>query len=405
LNNTKTRSRQVKDPSIDPKQALRQQAEAISRERTNRQQESQKALSPEQSRKVLHELQVHQIELEMQNEELRRTQGELEMSRERYFNLYDLAPMGYFTLSKEGLILEANLTATAQFGVARSGMVKQPLSRFIFHEDQDIYYLHSKQLFKTGRSPVCELRMVRKDDLSFWAQMETTLVQDAGGASVCRAVISDISERKKAERKLTQSLTEKEALLKELHHRVKNNLQVICSLLNLQSRRIQNDQDLRIFKECQNRVRSMALVHEKMYLSEDLAHLDFRDYITGLAAELLRSYQVSGSHITLKTDIDEVKLTIDRAMPLGLLINELISNTLKHAFPNQKCGEIAISLRATSPDRCTLAVADNGVGLPEGVHAPSSSSLGMQIIHGLCLQLQGAGAYAHGPGTRFEMTF
>ena len=162
-------------------------------------------LSPEEARRVLHELRVHQIELEMQNEELRRAQAELEGSRARYFELYDLAPVGYFTVSEKGLILEANLTAATLFGVARSDLVKHPLSHFIPPEDQDAYYLHRKQLIETGMPQVCELRMLRADAASFWARLETTMAQDPDGAPMCRIVVSDISECKQAEKTLRQS--------------------------------------------------------------------------------------------------------------------------------------------------------------------------------------------------------
>jgi PAS domain S-box-containing protein len=165
------------------------------------------ALSAEEVRRLLHELRVHQIELEMQNEELRRAQGELEASRARYFDLYDLAPVGYCTLSEKGLILEANLTAAALLGVARSALLKQPLTRFILPEDQDIYYLHRKQLFESGRPQVCELRMVRQDapDSFLWARLEATVAQDdESGVPVWRAVMSDITERQQAEEALRQ---------------------------------------------------------------------------------------------------------------------------------------------------------------------------------------------------------
>ncbi len=142
---------------------LRRQAEEIAREKAAQSPENLEALSPEETRQTLHELRVHQIELEMQNEELRRAQAELDAARARYFDLYDLAPVGYCTLSEQGLILEANLTAATLLGVARGALVKQPISRFILKEDQDIYYLHRKQLFETGEPQACELRMVKKD--------------------------------------------------------------------------------------------------------------------------------------------------------------------------------------------------------------------------------------------------
>jgi two-component system cell cycle sensor histidine kinase/response regulator CckA len=164
------------------------------------------ALSPEAARQLLHELRVHQIQLEMQNEELRRAQGELEASWARVFDLYDLAPVGYLTLSEQGLILEANLTAAKLLGVERSRLARQPVTRFIVREDQDIYYLHRKQLFETQEPQVCEMRMVRKGGSQFWARVEATAAQDGeSGAPVCRAVVSGITARKQAEEALRES--------------------------------------------------------------------------------------------------------------------------------------------------------------------------------------------------------
>ncbi|MBI5592847.1 MAG: PAS domain S-box protein [Deltaproteobacteria bacterium] len=184
-----------------PGQALRRRAE----EKAVRLPETLEALPPGKMRQALHDLRVHQIELEMQNEELRRTQAELEASRARYFDLYELAPIGYFTLSGKGLILEANLTAAALLGMARGALVNQPLSRFILPEDQDIYYRHGKQLFGTGMPQVSELRMVKKDAALFWARVEATAVQAPDGTPLIRAVVSDITERMLAEEALRKA--------------------------------------------------------------------------------------------------------------------------------------------------------------------------------------------------------
>jgi PAS domain S-box-containing protein len=158
-------------------------------------------------RRVLHELRVHQIELRMQNEELRRTQVELETARARYFDLYDLAPVGYCIISLQGLILEANLTAISLLGTVRAALLKQPITRFIFPDDQDIYYLHRKQVLKSGEPLACELRMVRPDRTTFWARLTATTghmappgtEQGAESQPVSRIVLSDISERKQVE--------------------------------------------------------------------------------------------------------------------------------------------------------------------------------------------------------------
>lgn len=178
---------------------LRKRAEEKARQNAAQAPEDLLALSPEESRRMLHELRVYQIELEMQNEELRRAQAELEASRARYFDLYELAPVGYCTLSEKGLILEANLTAATLLNVARGALIKQPIFRFILAEDQDIYYRHRKHLFETGEPQVCELRMVRADSPPFWVRLDASAAQDENGAPVCRVALSDISERKRAE--------------------------------------------------------------------------------------------------------------------------------------------------------------------------------------------------------------
>ena len=183
---------------------LRKQAEEVARGKAAQSPEHLAALSPEETRQTLHELRVHQIELEMQNEELRRAQVELDTARARYFDLYDLAPVGYCTLSQQGLILEANLTAAGLLGVSRGGLVKQPITRFIFKDDQDVYYLHRRQLLATGNAHTCELRMVKADGTAVWVRLTATTQASsersgASGALASRVVLSDISEQKQIE--------------------------------------------------------------------------------------------------------------------------------------------------------------------------------------------------------------
>jgi PAS domain S-box-containing protein len=190
------------DDRPEPAAERRRQAEAIARKEAAQSSEDLESRSPDGIRQTLHELRVHQIELEMQNEELRRAQAELDAARARYFDLYDLAPVGYCTLSERGLILEANLTAATLLGVARSALIQQPISRFIFPEDQTIYYLFRKQLFETGTPRACELRMMKKDETAFWANLEATVARDAAGVPACRVVLSDITARRRAEETL-----------------------------------------------------------------------------------------------------------------------------------------------------------------------------------------------------------
>ncbi len=191
---------------------LRKKAEALAEQNESQTSEQFASLTPEATRQMLHELRVHQIQLEMQNEELRLAQAELSATRAHYFDLYDLTPVGYVTTSEKGLFLEANLTVASLLGVERNKLVIQPVSQFIFKEDQHIYYLHRKELFETKAPQACELRMVKNDGTIFWARLESTLARQSDDTLVCHTVISDISERKQAEANRQQAARDSEYL-------------------------------------------------------------------------------------------------------------------------------------------------------------------------------------------------
>ena len=191
-----------RDKPPDDMDRLRRTAEQKLHENGGPEPDTLSDMSPEQKRQIIHELRTHQIELELQNEELRRAQIQLDASRARYFDLYDLAPVGYCTVSRKGLILEANLTAAELLNVSRNEMVHQPVSRFILKEDQDIYYLHRKRLFETAVPQVCELRMIRADGSHVWVRLDATAAQEENGTTVFRVTLSDITERRKADEKI-----------------------------------------------------------------------------------------------------------------------------------------------------------------------------------------------------------
>lgn len=214
-----------------------------------------------------------------------------------------------------------------------------------------------------------------------------------------------VAERQRAEEQLRASLREKEVLLREIHHRVKNNLQVISSLLNLQSRYIHDPQAFEMFKESQNRVKSMAIIHEKMYKSKDLVKIDFAEYISNLLSHLFRTYSVQADAVRLHIDVADVFLGIDTAIPCALIINELVSNSLKYAFPADRKGSIRIALRADKDNRYTLTVSDDGVGFPQGLDFRTTDSLGLQIVTALTNQLEGTLELLDGRGTAFQLTF
>jgi PAS domain S-box-containing protein len=217
-------------------------------------------------------------------------------------------------------------------------------------------------------------------------------------------VALDVTERRRVEEQIHVSLREKETLLQEIHHRVKNNLQVISSLLRLQSARVDDPHTLSVLTESRGRVRSMALVHEMLYQSENLARVDFGAYVRNLTGYLIRAYRTSSTRVALRSDVQDVTLGIDLAVPCGLVINELVSNALKHGFPGDREGEITIKMRA-DPDTITLVVSDDGVGLPNGLEWQRADSLGLQLVVMLVEQLEGVIELDSSAGTVFRITF
>lgn len=215
----------------------------------------------------------------------------------------------------------------------------------------------------------------------------------------------EIAERKQAEERIKASLVEKEVLLKEIHHRVKNNLQVISSLLYLQSKQIGDARTLAMFEESQHRVRTMALVHEKLYQTQDLAQIDFAEYVQSLISYLVRSYSGTSSRIRLSVNVDTIFLDIDTAIPCGLILNELVSNALKHAFPSDRTGEICVGFHADHDGQFTLTVWDDGVGMPADFDLQSTDSLGLQLVNTLVDQLAGTILLDTSHGTEFRITF
>jgi len=220
-----------------------------------------------------------------------------------------------------------------------------------------------------------------------------------------KRVMERTAELSKANQGLNDSLVEKEVLLKEIHHRVKNNMQVVSSMLRLQSEYIQDDQAREMFKESQNRVRSMALIHEKLYQSKDLAKIDFGEYVRHLTDSLFHSYGVESDSIQLEMDIQDIAMDIYHAIPCSLILNELLSNSLKYAFPDKKEGKILIRMRQDQGNKIKLTVADNGVGFPKDVDFKNTESLGLRLVNALVSQLKATIELKHRDGTHFSIEF
>jgi PAS domain S-box-containing protein len=326
-------------------------------------------LSSEEAGRLIHELQVHQIELELQNEELRRAQGELEASRARYFDLYDLAPVGYLTLSEQGLILEANLTGAGLLGVARRDLTNQPLSRYILPEDQDIYYLHRRQLLETETSRECQIRMLRADAAPFWARLESTVVRDGeSGDCVCRVVVSDIDARKQAEQQLADLNRRKDEFLAMLSHELRNPLAPILNAVQLLQ--LQQDENA-----VQRKARAIIerQVRQLTHLVNDL--LDIAGTATGriqLCREPVAVNDIVQRAVeTVRPLIDQRKQELTVSLPpdpicldadvsrLAQVVTNLLNNAAKYTDPG---GRIWLSVHQED-DQAVLRVRDTGLGI------------------------------------------
>src|SRR5688572_9835006 len=256
------------------------------------------------------------------------------------------------------------------------------------------------------KSTVFESQIPCKNRDTMWASSTLTpIFNESGHLKKLVVIYTDITYRKMMEEKIRESLEEKGLLLREIHHRVKNNLQIIISLFNLQSHYINDKKAFEALKEGQDRIKSMALIHERFYQNDGLSRIDFDDYIHRLVENLFMSFNVLPERITTTIQAEKISLDIDTAVPCGLIINELVSNTLKHAFGENEKGELHITFRLTSENKLELVISDNGKGVPDDFEFEEVDSLGMQLISALTSQLDGKMTLKRGKGTTFVLEF
>ncbi|MHC1743801.1 MAG: sensor histidine kinase [Syntrophobacteraceae bacterium] len=499
----------------------------------------EKNLGATDAASLIHELRVHQIELQMQNDELRRAQDELLASRDRAARLFNHAPVGYLVLDESGVIREANKTfcrmtgqdAAAVKGKSFADYLMEPdrkrfLARYraffrspegkemngsllgnrrtrisvsmeaasiagtpsgnsrgdgprllltlmdvtrrkhaedalhrstrllesiidaiaapVFFKNGDGIYLGCNAAFaamlglkrqdivgktafeiapvelarryheadialmESGRQQVYETEIVHADGTRHQAMFHKSPFRDEHGAvaGIVGAMI-DITDRKRMETDLRNSLREKVALLKEVHHRVKNNLQIVDSLLSLQANRTSNLQVLDVLRDSRSRVRSMALLHETLYRSGNLARIDFSAYVDELCRRILHTFGRDADGVRLETGVEDVKLSLDQAMPCGLIINELVSNALKYGFPDGRSGRVLVELSLTHEEMLVLRVSNDGVSLPDDLDPENTPTLGLKLVFDLAGQLDGSLTIErpNGAGAAFTLVF
>jgi PAS domain S-box-containing protein len=324
---------------------------------------------------------------------------------ERFRRVVESAPSAMVMINALGTIEMVNEQTEKLFGYQRAQLLGQPIEILVperfrpqhprlrggFFADP-----HARPM-GAGR----DLFAMRKDGSEFAVEIGLNPIETEEGPMVLSAIV-DISDRKQKEMRIQAALREKDVLLGEIHHRVKNNLQIIDSLLDLQSSRIEDESIRSVLRDSQNRIRSMALIHQTLYQSKDFARVDLAGVLESLIPNLVASYGLIPERIELQLDVEEVFLSINQAIPCGLIVNELITNALKHAFPESK-GQIEVEL-ALDKDTVALTIGDNGAGVPAHVEWGKTGTLGLQLVQLLAEQLGGSITMQRSP-TRFELRF
>ncbi|MGB7295913.1 MAG: PAS domain S-box protein [Candidatus Aminicenantales bacterium] len=325
---------------------------------------------------------------------------ELAHSEERLNAIFESAPDALYLSDFQGKFINGNNAAEEIIGLKREDLIGSNfLELNLLPPDQASRAagLLARNLNGEATGPD-EFTLNRPDGRQVVVEISTRPVKIKGEQFVL-GIARDITKRKAAEEKLKTALQEREVLLREIHHRVKNNIQIISSLLRLQSRYVKDDKALEILNESQSRIKSMALIHEKLYQSQDFARIDFTDYIDKMITHLFAIYKVESSRIRFKVEAKNIQLDINRAIPCGLIINELITNALKHAFPDDREGEVDVRMSRKDDDRYELVIKDNGVGLPGDIDLNKTKTLGFQIVRDLVKQLGGSLEIRKGDGT------
>jgi len=358
---------------------------------------------------------------------------ERKRSVEQFRLAIEAAPTGMLMMNHEGVIVLVNVQVEKLFGYPREELLGQRIEMLVPERFRARHPDFRKAFFGDPKARAMgggrELYGLRKDGSEVPIEIGLNPLQTPEGNFVLSSVV-DITERKRADHErenllgqlrtlnadlelrvtertaeLSATLREREVLLQEIHHRVKNNLQVISSLINMQVRQLEDSPSRGALEECQTRVQAIALIHEKLYQSQDYSRVPFSDYARSLVGNVFSATGVSPNTIALKLAMEDLSLGVDKAIPCGLILNELITNALKHAFPKSRLGTLRVELRRDGEHGVLLAVSDDGVGMPDKFDLKDSPSLGLSLVYTLVEQLEGQVEIIREAGTTFRVCF
>jgi PAS domain S-box-containing protein len=330
----------------------------------------------------------------------------LEESRDLFKTLIDAAPDIVYFKDAECRNVIVNQAYLESFQIEKSRVIDRRDEDFMPASLAENCRRSDRRVFQSGKMVVSELENLEEDGkITVFETRKSPIMARDGRVKGLIGISRDISERKKMEYELRKALGEKTVMLQEIHHRVKNNLQIVTSLLNLQMEGVEDPAVRGLFQETRSRIKSMALIHEQLYRSANLNQIDFKHYLHRLTDHLRHSHGFPDRRIKLEIQAEETFLNITAAVPCGLLINELVSNAFIHGFPGNREGRIRVILKQKSPKTYFLAVEDDGVGLPEGLDPEKTESLGLQLVKLLSRQLGGKLNWSSRGGTRFHILF
>jgi PAS domain S-box-containing protein len=336
----------------------------------------------------------------------------LQESEARLQDIIDNAPAAIYLKDLEGRYILINRKFQILFHLAREEVLGKTDRDIFPTELADRLWEHDRQVIAEELPKEFEETFSQAEECRTFLSIKFPLHNTANEFYAVCSISTDISDRKRAEQFVATSLAEKEVLLKEIHHRVKNNMHVISNLLDLQTQYIDDANTIDLFTDSQNRINSMALIHEQLYQSPSLGAIRFDRYLKNLLDNLLASYSFSPLAVQVQLDLEPVTVNIETAMPCGLIVNELVSNSLKYAFPNNRPGIIRLQLHIT-PDskeqlrdrQFVLTVGDNGVGIRKSINWQNTNSLGLRLVRMLTRQLEGEIELGLKEGTLFRLTF